>query len=88
MEFLFVIVALAFLGVLAVGFLKALLWLVVLPVKLGFWLVKGAFGFALMIVIGVLCVCAVAILPVLVSVVAIPVIAVACGVIALIKLVS
>ena len=88
MEFFLIIIALAFLGVLAVGFLKALFWLVVLPIKLGVWLVKGAFGFALMIVIGVLCVCVVAVLPVLISVVALPVLAVACGVIALIKLVS
>jgi hypothetical protein len=86
-ELLLVIAAVVVLGVIAVGLLKALFWFVLLPIKLGFWMLKGAFGLAFMVGLGLLCLGALAFVPLVITVVALPVIAVVCGVIALIRLV-
>jgi hypothetical protein len=36
-------------GALAIGLLKLLVWLVLLPLKLGFWLLKGLIGLTIVV---------------------------------------
>ncbi|MFQ5510244.1 MAG: hypothetical protein ACE5EO_00190 [Candidatus Krumholzibacteriia bacterium] len=74
LEFL-VVVGLIFLaGAMFIGLLKFLFWLVVLPLKLGWWVVKGAVGLVLLIPAAIVAAWAVSsVLPLVLAVVAIPV---------------
>ena len=86
MELFVVIAAIAFLGLMALGLLKMLFWLLVLPFKIGALLLKGVFGLIFLIPLAIFGALAVSVvLPVFVGVLALPVLVVVAGVIALVK---
>jgi hypothetical protein len=70
-----------------VFFVKLLFSLLILPIKLGFWLFKGALGLLLVVPIVLISVGAASlILPMVISLVALPVVAVVVGIVLLVKL--
>ena len=84
---LFVVLAgLLLFGAIFIGMLKLLVWLIILPIKLGFWIFKGIF--ALFLLVPVLLIAAWAIsnvVPFLFLVVAVPLFCLAAGAVALLK---
>ena len=87
-ELLVVIAGLFLIGALFIGMLKVLVWLIVLPIKLGFWILNGIFG--LFVLVPVLLIAAWAIsslVPFLFLLVAIPLFCLAAGAVALLKVI-
>jgi hypothetical protein len=86
LELLGLVALVVLLGAVAVGLLKVLFWAILLPFKVGFWLLKGLVG--LVVVVPLLLVAlwaASAVLPIVLVVIAVPVIFVVGGVIALFR---
>jgi hypothetical protein len=83
MELLGLVALLAVCGLVLIGLLKLLVWVLILPVKIGFWLVKGFFGLLLLAPLFILWVCAASIVPVVFGLLVLPVLAVVLGVIVL-----
>ncbi|UCG51755.1 MAG: hypothetical protein JSW58_16540 [Candidatus Latescibacterota bacterium] len=77
-----------FLAVAFVVFLAKLLFsLLLLPIKLGFWLLKGALGLILLVPLVLISIGAASLVfPLVISLVALPVVAVVVGIVLLVKL--
>jgi len=89
MEFLGVIASLAILGMLVLGLLKLAFWVLVIPFKIGFFLLKGLIGLVFFIPLVVLWACGISVVvPVLIGILALPALAVVFAVVALAKLIS
>jgi len=88
MELLFTIALVAVLGFAFLGLLfKALIWIVVLPFKIGIWLLQGVIGIFVIVPLVLVGVCAAsAAVPIVLGLLALPVIAVVAGLVALVKL--
>lgn len=87
MELLGLVALLALCGLFLIGLFKLLFWVLVLPIKIGFWLVKGLLGLLLLVPLLVVCMCAASVLPVFVGLLVIPVLVVVLGVVALARVV-
>lgn len=86
LEFLLFLGALFLLGAVVIGLFKLLFALLVLPFKLGLWIFKGVFGLLLIIPALILSVAAASVvLPLTVAFIAVPLAAVAFGVVCLLK---
>ena len=73
LEILMVIGAIVLVAAIAGGLLKLLFSLILLPFKLGLWIVKGVFAVLIVIPAVILAVCALsAVLPVVLVVIAVP----------------
>ena len=71
----------------AVVFFKVLIWLILLPVKMGFWLLKGLVAAVLFIPALIISIGAASIvLPIVASLIAVPVVFVVAGVVMLLKI--
>ena len=88
LELLVIVGSLLLVGAIAVVFFKMLFWLILLPVKLGFFIVKGLLALLLFIPALIICIGAASIVvPIIVSVIAVPVIFVIAGIVMLFKII-
>lgn len=86
LEILGLMALILILGAVALGVLKVLFWLLVLPFKVGFWLLKGVFALVLIVPLTLLSLWAAsAVLPVIVLAVALPVLLLIGGIVALVR---
>ena len=89
MELVFFVALLAAAGLVALGLLKLLLWMVVLPFKIGFWILQGVVTLVFLVPFLILSACAVSVvLPIVFGVIAIPVVAVVIAIVALVRLIA
>lgn len=73
-------------GALAAGLLKLLFCLLVLPIKLGFWMLKGVVALVFIVPLAIISLCvASTVLPVVAFAIALPITLVAGGVVLLVK---
>ena len=80
LELLFIFGVLALLGALALGALKALMWLVILPFKVGFWLLQGVVGLIVIIPLAIVGICVLsAFFPLVLALIAVPVVLIIVG---------
>jgi hypothetical protein len=88
LELLIVLGSIFLVGAIVIGVLKLLVWLLVLPIKLGFWIVKGVLGLIFLIPAVIIAAWAVSsVLPFVFAVIVIPVLFVVLAVVALFTLV-
>ena len=89
LELLGLVALIVILGAVAVACLKVLFWLLVLPFKLGWWLLNGVFALVVIVPLVVLSVLvATAAIPVVILVAATPVLIVVGGLIVLVRLIA
>ena len=85
LEFLFLVAVVFLIGGLAIGLLKLAFFLLVLPIKAGFWLLKGVIGLVFVVPVMIVSLLAASVvMPVVLVVVAIPVLLVIAGIAALV----
>jgi hypothetical protein len=88
MELFLGLAVLAFVGLVALGLLKMLIWLLVLPLQIAAWVLKGVLGLILLVPIAIIGICAASVvLPIAFGVLVLPVIFVVLGIIGLVKLI-
>jgi hypothetical protein len=86
LELLGLMALIVIIGAVAVGLLKMLFWLLVLPFKLGFWLLKGVFALVFIVPLAVISLCvATAVLPAIALVIALPVFLLVGGLVVLVR---
>ena len=85
MELLGVVAVLAVVGLVVIGLLKLLFWVLILPIKIGLWILKGFLGFVLLVPLFILWTCAASFVPIVIGLLVLPVLAVVAGLVVLMR---